>query len=151
MTELLDAYGEPFDPRPVIARWRLGEEDGPTQELWERLYHQGEVGSASFAAIPDLVELIASSTQPDWNAYAILASVEEARTIGDAMIPLSLADAYAEAWTTAQSLALQHLAHASEDKLVCSLLAVIAHAKGQHSLAAIALCTEDERCEMLGS
>lgn len=149
MTELLDAYGEPFDPRPVIARWRLGEQEVAAQELWVRLYHQGDVGSASFAAIPDLVELIATSSKLDWNAYAMLASVEEARTIGGVLVPSSLADAYSAAWAKVQSFALQHLADAADDELVRSLLAVIAHAKGQHSLAAIALCTEDERSEML--
>ena len=48
------------------------------------------------------------------------------------------------------TLALRDLANAADDELVRSLIAVIAHAKGQHSLGAIALCTEDEREEMLG-
>jgi hypothetical protein len=46
-------------------------------------------------------------------------------------------------------MALRDLETATDDLVVRSALAVIAHAKGQHTLATIALCTEDERAEML--
>lgn len=149
MTDLLDAYGRPFDPRPTIERWRAGDHEVAPQVLWQHLYHQGNVGSASFAAVPDLVNLISAWSQPDWNAYAMVASVEEARTIGAATVPATHAVEYARAWSLVQPMALKHLKDAVGDELIRSLLAVIAHAKGQHTLAAIALCTEDERREML--
>lgn len=150
MSELLDAYGNPFDPRPFVARWQKGERDDVVGMLWERLYHQGDIGSASFAAVPDLVELLASLSQPDWNAYALIATIDEARVSQGLLPPASLASAYAGAWKSVLALALRDLVVASQDELVRSLIAVIAHAKGQHSLGAIALCTEDEREEMLG-
>jgi len=118
--------------------------------LWERLYHQGDVGSASFVAVPHLVDMLASLSRPDWNAYALIAAIEEARISKGEMLPDSLALAYSKAWKAVLPLALRDLADASQDELVRSLLAVISHAKGQHSLGAIALCTEDERKEMLG-
>jgi hypothetical protein len=46
--------------------------------------------------------------------------------------------------------ALVHLRHADGDAEVRSLLAVLAHAKGQPSVGTIALWTEDERREALG-
>ncbi|WP_292929206.1 hypothetical protein [Novosphingobium sp. PASSN1] len=150
MSELYDAYGNPFDPRPIIARWRSGEAPGAVGTLWERLYHQGNVGSASYAAVPDLVELLETSSQPDWDAYALIATIEEARADGAELIPPSLIPAYTAAWRSVLPLAIRDLANASQGELVRSLIAVIAHAKGQHSLAAIALCSDDEREEMLG-
>lgn len=87
MSDLLDAYGGPFDPRSIIVRWRSGEHEAAAHVLWQRLYHQSDVGSASFAAAPDLVDLIATWIKPDWNAYAMLASIEEARAINGATVP----------------------------------------------------------------
>jgi hypothetical protein len=34
MSELLDAYGNPFDPRPFVARWRKGDRDEAAGTLW---------------------------------------------------------------------------------------------------------------------
>ncbi|QCI93763.1 hypothetical protein [Novosphingobium sp. EMRT-2] len=149
MSVLLDACGIPFDPRPLIARWKQGDSDA-IRLLWEHLHHQGELGSASFAAVPDLVDLLGALDQPDWNVYALVATIEEVRSLKGEMPPVALASAYSTAWTSVLPFALRDLAGASEDKLVLSLIAVIAHAKGQHTLGALALCTEDERQEMLG-
>ena len=150
MNDLLDAYGNPFDPSPFVARWQRGERDEAVGVLWDRLHNQGDVGSASFAAVPDLIELIASQSEPDWNAYALIAAIEEARVCQGELLPAALASGYSSAWKSVLPLALRDLVNASQDELVRSLIAVIAHAKGQHSLGVIALCTEDERAEMLG-
>jgi hypothetical protein len=150
MSDLLDAYGNPFDPRPFVARWKEGDSDEAAALLWERLYHQGDLGSASIAAVPDLASLIESQSKPDWQAYALIATIEEARVNHEQPLPEHLSAAYADAWNSVLASALRDLPNAMEDALVRSLIAVIAHAKGQHSLATIALCTEDEREEMLG-
>jgi len=144
----LDAYGSPFDPFPVIEEWRPGDSE-TASILWERLYHQGDVGTASYAAVPALVRLMGDSVSPDWNGYALIASIEEGRLGGGPAIPNELEDRYADAWGRVLPLALEHLATATDDLLVRSLIAVAALAKGQRSLAALALCTEDERREML--
>ncbi len=150
MTDLLDAYGNPFDPRPVVERWRNGEESEAAAILWEHLYHQGDIGSASFAAVPCLVEMMASQSEPDWRSFALVATIEEARVSRSELVPPSLTLAYTDAWNSVLPLALRELVTASQDELVRSLLAIVAHAKGQHTLGTIALCTEDEREEMLG-
>jgi hypothetical protein len=58
---------------------------------------------------------------------------------------------YRDAWKKVLPNALADLADVTDDPTVRSILAVIAYAKGQHSIAAITLCTEDERLEMLGA
>ena len=146
----LSAYGDPYDPLPVIDTWRLGEAVNAASELWEQLYHQGMVNTASYAATPELVRLIAELQEPDWNAYALVATIEEGRVAdGNPPIPVALESSYHAAWEALLPNALGHLLAARDDTIVRSLLAVVAHAKGQHSLGALALCTEDERQEML--
>lgn len=80
-----------------------------------------------------------------------MASIEEGRLGPDApAIPDELYEPYFRACERILPSALERMKDAAEDALVRSLIAVIAHAKKQHSIATIALCTEDERQEMLG-
>lgn len=146
----LSAYGEPYDPRPAIAAWRAGQVvDGP-KELWDKLYHQGTVNSASYAAVSEIVRLMQEQSDPDWNAYALIASIEEGRLRnGSPPVPTELQRDYEYAWKAILPMALRDLGQAEGDLIVRGALAVVAHAKGQHTLAAIALCTEDERTDML--
>jgi hypothetical protein len=53
--ELISAYGLPYDSRPALERLNFDRETSMV-ELWENLYHQGDVGSASYAAVPALVD-----------------------------------------------------------------------------------------------
>ena len=55
-------------------------------ELWENLYHQGDVGTASYAAVPTLVE---------YGEFALVAAIEVARHEGgNPSIPSELASKY---------------------------------------------------------
>lgn len=147
----LSAYGEPYDPRPAIKNWAAGEAVSAPQELWEHLFHQGAVNSASYAAVGEIVRMVQEQAFSDWNAYALVASIEEARLVdGNPPVPSDLAQDYKEAWAAILPIALRDLGQSSDDLVVRGALAVVAHAKGQHSLGTIALCTEDERIEMLG-
>ena len=147
----LDANGTPYDPRPAIAAWRAGQASDAAQELWDRLYHQGTVNSASYAAVGEIVRMMKEQAEPDWNAYSLVASIEEGRLAeGNPPLPSSLEQDYEQAWAVIFPMALRDLGAAIDDLVVRSALAVVAHAKRQHTLATIALCTEDERVEMLG-
>ncbi|MCP3931039.1 MAG: hypothetical protein GY705_18300 [Bacteroidetes bacterium] len=53
--ELVSGYGTKYDPFPVLDRLESDHELA-FDELWENLYHQGDVGSASYAAVPILVQ-----------------------------------------------------------------------------------------------
>lgn len=148
--DLTDAYGRSYDPRPALGAIASGASDG-YDELWEQLHHQGDLGTAAYAAVPELARLIADSPKPDWRAYALLATVEERRRArGNPPLPLWLEEPYRLALRTVIDPALAHLRGADGPETVTSILAVVAHAKGQHSLAALALWTEDERQEALG-
>jgi len=148
----LSAYGKPYDPRPAIEAWRAGEVHDAAQELWQNLYHQGSVNSASYAAVGEITRMITNQEIPDWNAYSLIATIEEARLAeGNPPIPSELEGDYRTAWASLVPLALRDLGKVQDDLTVRGILAVIAHAKGQHTIATIALCTEDERVEMLNA
>jgi hypothetical protein len=78
---LTGGYKTPFDPRPPLAKLENQRDEAAAwEELWEELHHQGDVGDASYAAIPELVRIHRSHGIADWNTYAITAIIELART-----------------------------------------------------------------------
>jgi hypothetical protein len=78
---LTGCYKMLFDPRPCLRRIENREETATAwQELWEELQHQGDVGDASFAAVPELVRIHRTDAEVDWNLYALVAIIELART-----------------------------------------------------------------------
>lgn len=146
----LSAYGEPYDPRPVIKAWRAGQVEDAARELWDNLYHQGAVNTASYAAVGEIVRMMQEQASPDWNTYALIASIEEGRlTKANPPVPSEIEQDYERAWSHILPMALRDLGETQNDLVIRGALAVVAHAKGQHTLATIALCTEDERVEML--
>jgi len=109
------------------------------------------VNSASYAAVGEIVLMMQEQAAPDWNAYALVACIEEARLAdGSPPVPPELEEGYRQAWAALLPLALRDLGKTEDDLTVRAALAVVAYAKGQRCLGAIALCTEDERAEILG-
>jgi hypothetical protein len=71
---LTGGYKTPFDPRPCLQKIERREDAAAAwQELWEELHHQGDVGDASYAAVPELVRIHRSESAVDWNPYALVA------------------------------------------------------------------------------
>lgn len=148
---LTDAYGDRYDPRPALAAIASGDADQGFDELWQRAHHQGDLGTAAYAVVPELVRLMAGAVDPDWRAYALIATIEERRSRTESpAIPDWLARPFEAAMREVVQPALAHLRDADGDAEVRSILAVVAHAKGQPTIGAIALWTEDERSEALG-
>ena len=55
---LAGGYRTPYAPTPALARFESGTRLAETwDELWNELHHQGDVGEASYAAVPALVEI----------------------------------------------------------------------------------------------
>jgi hypothetical protein len=120
------------------------------EELWQQLHHQGDVGEASYAAVPELVRVHRLRGVPDWNTYALVATIEEARHSGRAAaMPDWLLPDYEAAWRELETLALAEFPAADSGELVQSIIAVLAFKKGRTTLGRMSLLTEDERKEML--
>lgn len=146
---LQGGYREVYDPRPAIRKLEGGDTSAWV-ELWERLHHQGDVGEASYAAIGPLVRAYLRNGLPDWNVYALAATVEECRRDNrNPPVPAWLQDDYDTAWSELQRQGLAEFEAASDDNLVQSILAVLAFSKSFSTLGRMAMLTEDERREML--
>ena len=78
---LTGGYKTPFDPRSRLRKIENQQDTVATwRELWEELHHQGDVGDASYAAVPELVRIHRTESAADWNLYAMVAIIELART-----------------------------------------------------------------------
>ncbi|HJT39957.1 MAG TPA: hypothetical protein VJ762_06455 [Sphingobium sp.] len=147
---LCGGYRTPYDPRNAIGKLRDGDAKVAWDELWQELHHQGDVGEASYAAVPLLAEVHEARAMPDWNTYALAATIEEARhNPNNPGLPDWLVDDYDAAWQKLQRLAIDELPGSAVPELTDSIIAVLAFGKGRISLGQMAMLADDERKEML--
>lgn len=130
--QLTGAYKTPFDPRFLLARLENESAlDKVWQELWSELYHQGDIGDASYAAVPQIVRIYRKRGIIDWNAYAMVSIIELARTGGkNADVPAWLASDYFEALQTLADTGLAEVKQTDDHEVVAAILSIIALTKG---------------------
>ena len=129
---LTGGYQSPFDPRPLLTKLET-ESDTATvwHQLWDELHHQGDVGDASYAAVPHIVRIYRKRGVIDWNTYAIVAIIELARTEGkNPGIPDWLASDYFQAIRELAETASVELPHTEEKETIGAMLGIIAIVKG---------------------
>jgi len=126
--------------------------DSAWEELWQELYHQGDVGEASYAAVPHIVRIYRQQGVLDWNPFALVAAIDLARDQGDnPPLPEWLSHSYESAIDQLAHLGLIELSRAAEDITVRCILGILAIWKGSRTHARILTSyTEDEVCELLG-
>jgi hypothetical protein len=90
--DLESGFRMKYDPWPALERLKSDRQNA-LNELWENLYHQGDIGSASYASVPKLVEA---------GELVLVGSIEVARQ-GDSNpeIPVELRSDYFEALNVA--------------------------------------------------
>jgi len=125
-------YKMPFDPRPLLRRLETEQDTARVwQDLWEELHHQGDVGDASFAAVPFLVKSYQKRGVIDWNTYAIVAIIELARTESENPdVPEWIAEEYFLAIRKLAEIGANEVMHAEAADVVCAMLSVIAIERG---------------------
>jgi hypothetical protein len=138
-------YRAAYDPRPALRS--LSDDSDPSkawEELWNELHHQGDVGEASYAAIPHIVDAYIRRGPPGWNAYAMLVCIELARDAEDnPPVPGYLRASYLEALQRLSLHGQKELESATDPDLVRCIIAVIALSKGMRALARLAWDFDD--------
>ena len=131
-TLLTGGYKSSFDPRPALEKLSNRQDEAAAwEELWEELHHQGDVGEASYAAIPELVRIHRSRGIPNWNTYAITAITELARTErGNPEVPEWLRVDYFRSIHELAEIGAKEIWDADDPEIVRAVLSVIAIAKG---------------------
>lgn len=121
------------------------------EELWNELHHQGDVGTASYAAVPQLVEIHRNRNAPDWQTYALIGLIEICRKQGgNPELPDWLKDDYQAAWENVIALGCRDLPLATDETTVRSIIGAIALAKGIQPLGDLILTySGDELSEMV--
>jgi hypothetical protein len=131
-SNMTGGYKMPLDPRPLLKR--LGTDSDTTgvwHELWNELHHQGDVGDASFAAVPFLVKIYRERGVIDWNTYAIVAIIELARKQGqNPDVPKWIADDYFQAIRKLAEIGTTEVLHAETPDDVGAILSIIAIERG---------------------
>ena len=129
---LAGGYRIPFDPRPSLLRLEAGTDvDGAWHELWEELHHQGDVGEASYAAVPHLVRIHGQRGFVDWNTYGIVATIELARgQAKNPALPKWLEQDYFDAIQELAKLGSVEVLRAEGQVAVRAILSILAIAKG---------------------
>lgn len=143
-SDLIHAYGPATDvPDRLRALASLPDATGQAEPwfwLWSALAHQGDVYSASFAAVPHVVAALA--TRPA-DAPAVFfqfpAWIEICRKRNDMAIPDDLSADYFASLAQLPALAAAAAARPWDTGMVSCVLAAIAAAKGDANVAEAAL------------
>ena len=138
---LLDAFGASSGiPNLLEDAENLPEDSGgqtePYFSLWSALCHQGDVYSASYAALPHLVRIIEAN--PDrfrWTLLLLVHAIEVARSEGRGpTVPDDLIGSYSEALARVPVIASQLLGRDMGEEELRVILAACATAKGFPSI-----------------
>jgi len=138
--ELQHAYGSAADIPALLGRLcelpKSGGEAEPWFTLWSALAHQGDVYSASFAAVPHVVAALAAApARADASYFQFPAWVEICRAKKDTEVPEDLRTSYFEALARLPGLVAQAANEPWEPGFAACALSAVAAAKGHHAVA----------------
>jgi len=151
-TNMCGGYRVPFDPRPLLERLAFHPTDQSCwSQLSEELHHQGDVGEASFAAVPHLVRICRDNGLIDWNAFALVGIIELRRGIdGNPDLPEHLHDDYFKALSELTLFCAKAIQGCTAPTTARAILGIIAIQKGLREHARLLLYfDEDELREMV--
>lgn len=137
---LKHAYGSAEDIPALLAQLAalpvsLGEAE-PWFTLWSALAHQGDVYSASFAAVPHVVEALSRDpTKADYAFFQFPAWIEICRVKRQIEVPEALRAGYFRALERLPSLVAEAATRDWDSGFLACALAAIAAAKGQTIVA----------------
>jgi hypothetical protein len=133
---LKGGYRIPYDASIALKAMEAGSDTW--EELWDELHHQGDVDSASYAAIPHIVRIATDAPVRDWNFYGLVSTIEiERHRKNNPEVPEWLLEDYESAWHKLLPLALSDLMLELDDITTQAILSVIAISKGNLKLGAL--------------
>jgi hypothetical protein len=136
-SSLCGGYRVPFDPRPLLLKLEADQDTEATwHELWEELHHQGDVGEASYAAVPHLVRIHRERGLHEWNTYAIVATIDLARgNKKNPTLPRWLSNDYFDAIRKLAEIGATEVLTETNTDTVRAILAVLAISAGTRTHA----------------
>lgn len=149
-SQLLHAYGSAGDIPALIAALRANPavpgKTEPWFSLWSALAHQGDVYSASFAAVPHIVDILASAPiGAESEFFQFVAWVEICRLKTHVPIPDELSYAYSQALARLPSLVIRASDCPWDTAYTATALAALAASKGHVAVAEATLELSSEQ------
>ncbi len=125
-------YRIPYDASATLRALEKADDPKPVwDELWEALHHQGDVGVASYAAVPHIVRIAKVRKLADWNVFGLLNTIECARLAkNNPSLPDWLRQSYSSAWRELVAFAIECLATETNEITIRQIFGVIAIGKG---------------------
>lgn len=141
--ELQHAYGRAANVPGLLRELRLatslknGYQEEPWYSLWSSLCHQGDVYTASYAAVPHIVKIATETRTPiDSSFFQLPAAIEVARRTGHGPeIPTECAEDYHRAVASLGEIVSLHRNEAWDQSMLLSAMAAQAIAKGHVAVA----------------
>ncbi len=145
---LCGGYRVPYDASHDLRALAAGDDEA-LDPLFENLYHQGDVGEASYAAVPMLARIARTRSQRSGLLYGLVNAIESARQTRlharNPKLPDWLASDYQSALREMMALALEDLPRIDDSDSVNQALATIAFAKHNPNTGTVlADYTDDE-------
>ena len=130
-------YRIQFDPRPSLSKLDTNKDTNAAwHDLWDGLHHQGDVGEASYAAVPHLVRIYRDAGVIDWNTYAIVAVIELARDASkNPLIPKWLEADYFQAIRDLAGLGAVEVLQTRNPEEIRAILSILAISAGARTHA----------------
>jgi hypothetical protein len=155
---LTHAYGEATDTPGLLRRLadapeQRAADSEPFFSLWSSLCHQGDVYTASYAAVPHLAQIALTTPRPiDFAFFLLPASIEVARHGGRGPeMPPSLAKPYDEAIASLPECAWAHRKERWSEDMMLSVAAAEAVARGHHKIAEALMNLDDDWIEKINN
>ena len=130
-------YRDKYDASIPLSRLEseVEEFDSIWSELWENLYHQGDVGIASYAVVPYIARIVQSRKILNYNPFALTVAIELARGRGEnPELPDWLKEDYDQALWEIAKYGCDNLNSEWDSSILKSVLALIAIVKGNRDL-----------------
>ena len=134
------AYKIPYDVSLPLKRLQLTNDNSEINqlfdELWENLHHQGDVGIASYMAIPQLVTIYIDRLSLDWNYLSLCVTIEHCRlNIKNPDLPEEFKNYYFNGLKRLEEYLLMNFKKIKDPITLRLALSVFASLNGQAELA----------------
>jgi len=136
---LKGGYKIPYDVSKPLRNLQSAKDRGEMQiifdELWQNLHHQGDVGLASYLAVPHLINICIDKKSLDWNFIGLCVLIENCRLHAhNPELPIEYDDFYFGSLIRFEKYLLLNFKNISDRTALRLTLALLATVNGQPAL-----------------
>ena len=118
------------------------------EELWDELHHQGDVGLASYLAVPQLVRIGRDKGLFDWNLLGLCSVIEQQRHLGNnPPLPTEFKNYYENGLARLKQFIISNITRELDKETLRTALSALATCTGQIKLGKAILELDDDVLE----